>query len=360
MTASSPRPSNSRRPQTRRAPQWVAPVLAAVVAAGATWAVGMTVFKGSLIEAGQPEAVAQASDAQKEQWLLGAQLADLDARAQALAKLSSDKQESAALTAMETTLSQGADLLGQLSYDDQPKPQIPAEYSSSAVSDLATDVAELSHSMSLPPSGDLKQGQKLAQVAFQMNFDARTALEQTEKKQAASLPEPLHGEKAASMNSAGETDGVACISDPSMLVNTPAEIDGPTAESVSLARALDRGYALDYVLQLEAARGTSAAASAIEDQRKELNDQLDRLRSIWTEGCADLRLPAYQLPEGALKNLTKVSSAASDDFASALLTAAGNTDGQAQSVASSVAFEVLYSNQSSKKPQPILNLSSSS
>lgn len=360
MSAPSPHPRNSRRSDSRRAPQWVAPVLAAALAAGTTWGVGMTVFKGALVEAGQPEEVAHSSADQKAQWVLGAELSRLHARAQALAQLSGDQREAKALTALEQTLSQGASLLGQLSYDNEPAVQMPSEATPAAVAELAVDVAELSHDLPVQATGNLDQGKEFAQIAFQMNFDARRLLAHTDKKQSASLPQPLHGSADSQTASDDGSDAVSCLGDPEQLTRTPEDMNAASGESIALSRALDRGYALDYVLQLEAARGPKSSAASIEQERKTLNSQLDRLRSTLGNDCADLRQPAYQMPKDSMDNLDALSSEARNDFSAALVTASGNADGQAQSVISSVAFDVLKSMESSNKPQAILKIDATS
>ena len=232
---------------------------------------------------------------------------------------------------------------------------MPSEATPVVVAELAVDVAELSHALPVHAAGNLDQGKEFAQIAFQMNFDARRLLARIDKKQAASLPQPLHGSADSRMASADDSDAVACLSNLEQLTRTPEDMDAASGESITLSRALDRGYALDYVLQLEAARGPKPAAASIEQERKTLNSQLDRLRSTLGDNCADLRQPAYQMPEDS-DNLDGLSSEARNDFAAALVAASGNADGQAQSVISSVAFDVLKSMESSNKPQVILKI----
>lgn len=346
MNDHSPHSRSSRQQTTKRAPGWIAPVLAAVIAAGATWGIGTTFFKGPLVEAGQPEELSTANEAQKAQWQLGTQFANLSKQATSLQKQATTETETAALKELAQSTNESAQLLGQLRFENQPEVELPASYSPESVAQLASDATELTHSIPGEVVDDFNSGTKIANIAFDVNLDARRTLDITDKKAATSLSWPLQGSDSASTLAQDSPDKVACLVDEKSL--TAAEVSAEQRESVALARALDRGYALDFVLQLQAARGTNSAAQDIEKQRSDLNVQLRSLRSTLPENCSDLRLPAYQLPKNSLANLKSVVADAYRDYGQALLSAAGNVDGQAQQIVSTVAFEVWTGEQASQ------------
>lgn len=338
MTEQSPHSRSSRQATIKRAPAWIAPALAAAVAAGAAWGIGTTLFKGSLVEAGQPEELSTASEAQKAQWQLGAQFADLSKQAQSLQDLAPNEKQAASLQELALSTEESAELLGQLRFDNQPEVEVPDKYSPEAVVQLAQDATELTHSIPSEVIDDFNTGTKIAQIAFEVNLDARSTLSTVDKKAAANLSWPLRGSESASTPPADNPDEVACLADTQLL--TAIEVSADQRESVALARALDRGYALDFILQLKAARGAGSVAQEVEKQRSSLNAQLQSLRSMLPNDCSDLRLPAYQLPKDALANLKDAVAGAYNNYGQALLAAAGNVNGEAQQIVSTVAFEV--------------------
>lgn len=351
MTDPSPRPAKPVQPPAKRAPGWIAPVLVASIAGAATWGIGVTVFRGALVDRGLPDAVSEASADQQAQWGYGAQLADLGSQAAAMASLAENEKIAAALADLGTSLSQGAALLGELHFDDQPPADVPESYSPEKLAALASSVATLSSSIPEFADPDLQRGETLARIAFQINFDARDALKLVDKKQAAQLPPAISAGKADSPEAA---QTVACLADHSLIEGTSSPADQELLEPVVLARALDRGYALDYTLQLNAARGGNATAQAAEKQRTALNSQLRTLRSALPEDCPDLRLPAYELPENGLDRLEKVAAAAQSDYSNALLAAAGNITGDQRSTVAGVVNSALGAQQSQSEAERIL------
>ena len=337
MTEKTPYSSPRSDRQARRAPGWIAPALAGAVAVAVTWGIGSTLFHGALVEHGLPEQVSEASADQRTMWEQGAKLADLASQAQALAKLAPEENASQ-LSALATSLSQGSALLGELRFDDQEPAALPQRYSPDALVALATNVAHASAQMPAFEEPSLPRDSKLAEIAFQINLDARRAVASSGDERDHDLALPLS--KVAGEEKQND-QLVACLPhadllDPAMEITGAQDIE-PTA----VARALDRGYALDFLLQLTAARGAESAEDAIEDRRSELGNQLRGLRDVVDDRCADLREPAYALPEGGLEELAKLSAAAEEDFAEALVVAAGNTDGAAGLEISALAFQAL-------------------
>ncbi len=349
MTDPSPRPAEPHQPPAKRAPGWIAPVLLASIAGAATCGIGVTVFHGALVDRGLPEAVSAASTDQQAQWQYGAQLADLGSQATALAELAENAKVAAALADLGASLSQGAALAGELRFDDQPPAAQPGSYSPEKLEALASSVAALSSSIPDFSEPDLQRGETFARIAFQINFDARDALKLVDKELAAKLPQAITD---ADSPEAAQT--VACLADHSLIEGSSSPADQDLVEPVVLARALDRGYALDYTLQLKAARGSSTAAQAAERERTALNAQLRTLRSALPADCTDLRLPAYELPKSGLNRLKEVAASAQSDYSDALLTAAGNIAGDQQSTVAGVANDALSTQQSKAGAERIL------
>lgn len=336
MTEKSPRSANRNSAPARRAPGWIAPVLAGAVAIAVAWGAGTTIFRGALVERGLPEQVNEASADERSTWLEGAKLADLASRATVLAGLAEEGEGADALAALATSLSQGAALLGELRFDDQEPVVLPESFSSEAVQALAQDVANLSASRPEFDEPLLSRDQMLAEIAFQINFDARDAVAAISGEDDPELAMPL-----STVADDAAAEPVACLPDENLL-DPAAEIQDPAnAEPVAVARALDRGYALDFALQLQAARGTSAAKDELEQQRAQLGSQLQTLRAVIDGQCADLRQPAYALPEDGLEELSSVTANAQVDFSEAMVTAAAMADGSAGQKIAELAFEVL-------------------
>src|SRR5690606_37210582 len=170
------------------------------------------------------------------------------------------------------------------------------------------------------------------------NLDARGTVAALGEEQDLGLAWPL-SEVSGEADQNGQP--VACLPDAALLDPAKKITEAQNIEPTAVARALDRGYALDFLLQLKAARGADAAKDAIEARRSELGRQLHALRSIVDGQCADLREPAYALPEDGLANLAALAQGAEQDFADALVIAAGNTDGEAGTQISATAFSVI-------------------
>ncbi len=323
-----------------------------------TWGIGVTVFRGALVDRGLPEVVADATQDQQAQWVYGSQLADLGHQAAGLATLAETPEISAALTDLSTSLSQGAALLGELRFEDQGAVALAESYSPEALETLTSAVAALSSSVPSFEEPDMPRGETLARIAFQINSDARNALSLADEEQAASLPNALSAGGGTSDQGSVVPPSVACLTDHQLLEGTNAPEDPALVESVGFARALDRGYALDYTLQLNAARSSKSSAKALEQQRIELNTQLRTLRSALPDGCADLRSAAYDLPENGLEALDEAASHAAQDYADALVTAAGNLAGERQASVASIATEVLIDQQKALDAHPLLTTAS--
>lgn len=335
MTENSPRFPSRKKTPSRRAPGWIAPALAGVVAVAVTWGIGSTVFHGALVDHGLPEQVKDASDDERTLWVQGAELADLAARANKLAELTGGV-ESEALANLGASLSQGAALLGELQFEEDSPPQVPSNYTPELAATLLQDVANFSASMPALEEPTLEHNQLLSEIAFQVNLDALDASESLDEKNVPELAKPL-SETTQDENSRP----VSCLPSDDLLNPSTPVGEAKDLESVTVARALDRGYALDFALQLQAARGATAQVDGIEDQRTALGKQLQTLRSVIDTQCSDLRQPAYALPDKGLDNLDKVAADARTDFDEALVLAAGNSDGNARTTIANVAFNAL-------------------
>ena len=90
-----------------------------------------------------------------------------------------------------------------------------------------------------------------------------------------------------------------------------------------------------------------------------MGNQLRGLRDVVDDRCADLREPAYALPEDGLEELAPLSAAAEADFAEALVVAAGNTAGAAGLKISALAFEALSDRHGSSSDYRILETAES-
>ncbi|MGP5720494.1 hypothetical protein ACTXPG_12735 [Glutamicibacter arilaitensis] len=350
MTEKSPHSPSRTTTSVRRAPGWIAPVLSGVLVAAVTWGIGSTVFRGALVERGLPETVNEASDDERTMWELGAQLEDLASQARKLAELAPGESASS-VAALASSLSQGSALLGQLRFDDQQPVALAQSYSPEAVVELASKVSAVSASMPDFSQAELGRDSMLAQIAFQINLDARGTVAALGEEQDLGLALPLS-------EVSGEADQndqpVACLPDAALLDPAKKITEAQNIEPTAVARALDRGYALDFLLQLKAARGADAAKDAIEARRSELGRQLHALRGIVDGQCADLHEPAYALPEDGLANLAALAQGAEQDFADALVIAAGNTDGEAGTQISATAFSVIQALHSSDPANRIL------
>lgn len=350
MTEKSPHSARRTDRQVRRAPGWIAPVLAGAVALAVTWGIGSTIFRGALVERGLPEQVNEASADARMTWEYGAKLADLASQAHALAQLAPEDNASR-LSALATSLSQGSAVLGELRFDDQEPAALPQSFSPDALVALATNVADASSAMPAFAEPSLSRDSKLAQIAFQINLDARSAVASLGEERDVDLALPL---SAVSGEEEQKDQPVACLPKEELLDPAKEITEAQNIEPTAVARALDRGYALDFVLQLTAARGADSAKEAVEARRSELGRQLRGLRATVDEQCADLREPAYALPEGGLEDLAALSAEAEGDFADALVVAAGVSDGAAGAKISAVAFQTLNGQQGSNEEYRIL------
>jgi len=353
MTEKSPNFSDRRKTPARRAPGWIAPTLAGVAAVAVTWGIGSTVFHGVLVDHGLPEQIKDASTDERTLWVHGAALADLGVRANKLAELAKGK-ESEALANLGTSLSQGAASLGELHYEEKSPAPVPQRYSPKLVESLVQDVANFSTSIPSFKEPSLERNDVLSQIAFQINFDARAALAALNSKAAPELAQPL-----SASNDEVASEPVSCLPTPELLEPTATVSNAIDLEPVTVARALDRGYALDFALQLQAARGASMQADGIEKQRTELGKQLNSLRSVVDQQCGDLRQPAYDLPENGLENLNKVVADAQTDFDQALVLAVGNADGDTRKRISALTYEVLSQRSTAGPTQRILETGTS-
>ncbi len=324
--------------------------MSGVLVVAVTWGIGSTVFRGALVERGLPEAVNEASDDERMMWELGAQLEDFASQARKLAELAPEETASS-VAALASSLSQGSALLGQLRFDDQQPVALAQSYSPEAVVELASEVSVVSASMPDFAQSELGRDSMLARIAFQINLDARSTVAALGKEQDLDLALPLS-------EVSGEADQsdqpVACLPDAALLDPAKEITEEQNIEPTAVARALDRGYALDFLLQLKAARGADAAKGAIEARRSELGQQLHELRGTIDGQCADLREPAYALPEDGLANLAALAQAAEQDFADALVIAAGSTDGEAGTQISATAFSTVQALHSTDPENRIL------
>ncbi|UYQ78469.1 hypothetical protein OF385_04785 [Glutamicibacter sp. JL.03c] len=348
MTENSRRFPNRKKRPSRRAPGWIAPALAGVVAVAVTWGIGSTVFHGVLVDHGLPEQVKDASDDERALWIQGAELADLATRANKLAELA-DGDESQGLASLGASLSQGSALLGELQFEEDSPAQAPSSYTPELAATLLQDVANFSASMPALEEPTLERNQLLSEIAFQVNLDALDASESLDEKNVPELAQPL-----SATTQDENSQPVSCLPAGDLLDPSTPVGEAKDLESVTVARALDRGYALDFILQLQAARGSSAEVNGIEEQRTALGKQLQTLRSVIDTQCADLRQPAYALPDKGLDNLDKVAADAREDFDDALVLAAGNSDGEARATIANVAFGALRDDSAGIPDQRVL------
>ena len=336
MTENSTPPAANRSTRVKRAPAWTAPIIAAVLCMALTWGIGMSVFRGSLENRGLPEEIRDSTAEQRQLWQYGSTLADLGAQAKALAAVA-DKETSLALKDLGSTLSYGAQLTGQLSFDDQPGVELAQAFTPAALSELTAKVTQLSTVLPTLPADQSHLGGALTELAYQSNLQARSALRTVQpQKEVDQLPTPL-------IAGAGDTAGepVGCLTDLSLLPTTSEITDPALTDDVLVARALDRGYALDYTLQLQAARGSNDQAPKIEERRAKLNDEIRSVRSVLPDNCADLRQPAYVLPQDGLQDLSSVATAAEEDFATQLVLASGASAHRAQDTLAKTTWQVL-------------------
>lgn len=336
MTENSTPPASNRSPRAKRAPGWIAPVIAAVLCVGLTWGIGMSVFRGSLENRGLPEEIRDSSAEQRQLWQYGSTLSDLGAQAKSLAAVA-DKKSAPALNDLSATLTYGAQLTGQLSFDDQPEVELAHAFSPEALSELIAKVTQLSTVLPTLPADQTHLRGALTELAYQSNLQARRALRTVQSQQSVDqLPSPL-------IVGAGDTEGepVGCLSDLTLLPTSSEITDPELADDVLVARALDRGYALDYTLQVQAARGPKKQAQKIEERRTKLGDEIRSVRSVLPDDCADLRQPAYVFPQNGLENLSSVATAAEEDFVTQLVLASGASENRAQDTLAMTTWQVL-------------------
>ncbi|MGP9489172.1 hypothetical protein ACT3R5_11430 [Glutamicibacter sp. AOP5-A2-7] len=312
----------------------------------------MSIFRGSLEERGLPEEIRGSSKEQLQLWQYGSTLAQLASQADALAALA-DSDSAGALSELSATLAHGSKLVGQLSFEDQPVVPLAQSFSPEAVSKLAEQVAQLSTRMPPVPEEQAPLAPALTQLAFQTNLEARSALRAVAKQESVDqLPAPL-------LSGQGEPEGepVGCLRDHKLLNAETPIADPALHDDVRVARALDRGYALDYILQLQAARGANADAAQIEERRTTLNAELRKVRSVLPGDCADLRQPAYVLPEDGLEELGSLAAEAEADFVQALALASGAARDSAQGTLAETTWQVLLEQRQRGLDPELLNAS---
>ena len=341
----------------RKAPSWLAPVLAVALVLAVIWGLGVTVFRGTLEDLGLPQQIRGSSQEQFFAWQRGAAYADLAVEVRALAELA-DGEAAAPLRALDESLSHAAALLGEVRSADQPGPQLSTDYSPEAAEQVAERVLSMGADVGLERVEDQGLSALLVRAAFEASLDARTLLSTVASDAAVDTSAmPLSGEALPLADGQENAPAlVGCLSDPALLspdAELPPDADAAAAHT---ARALDRGYALDYVLQLQAARGSSQAAPTIEGQRDELNNQLDQLLTAVNGDCADLRLPAYELPEGSMENLADVATELETDFANELLLAVSAATGEGQQALATAAWQHLTGRQDAGEEVQLLGL----
>lgn len=344
----------------RRAPGWVAPVLAVVLVLALVWTLGVTLFRGVLENRGLPEEIRGASDAQFMQWEYGAQLANLAVRATALEGVA-PKTQRESLGALRESLEQGAALLGQVRYEDDQAVSTVGQYSPEAAALLIDDVVALGVRAPIDEAEDAGTAGLLTRVAFEVSVDARGVLADVNSEaKLDELPvpftevDPEENQADASL----EKTAAACLTDPNLLRSGSTLPEDADAAAVSTARALDRGYALDYVLQLQAARGAKEAAQSVEEARKSLANQLKTLRTAVQGGCADLRQAAYNLPDGGLEELSELASGLENEFLDELLAATASTEGEARRILAATTWQALAGQQDEGKEPQLLTSAS--
>lgn len=342
---------------SRKAPSWLAPLLAVVLVLALMWALGVTVFRGALEDRGLPEEIRGSSNEQLREWEYGAQLKQLDQRSETLAALAKEaKQETApALQALHDSLSQASALLGELHYEDEQPTELATSYSAEAATSLADEVLQAGQSVPVNEAEDEAGAALLARIAFEVSLDARSVLHAVQEDDARQVPAPLGStDDAGDAPAQPETGAVACLSDRQLLDQQTALPADTDLVALHAARALDRGYALDYVLQVQAARNGAKQAAIIEQHRQQLAEHLQDLRATVPADCPDLRLAAYDLPGGGLEKLPSLASSLQQEFTTELLLAVGAAEDQTRQVLGDLVWNVTTEQQDAGKPAQLL------
>lgn len=347
--------NNSSATSTPKRPGWAISALIIAVVVAIVWALGVTVFRAELQDRGLPEEIRGSTAEEFAGWRLGATMADLAARAQVLAA-GADDESAAELLALNESLGQAAALLGELRSADTP-PVHTAQYSAAAAQGLAREVLALNQRPLDDLPTDPATKTLVVRIAFETSLDARSVLLAIEPDtETAGVVPPLAAADPSQTVDEATAGPLTCLATTDALQPdaVPAAEDSAT---VRAARALDRGYALDYVLQLQAARGAAAAAPALEAERLELNQQLEAIRSVFAQDCADLRQLAYNLPEGSLQALPDLAAELQRDLRNELLVAISLTDGTARTTLAEVLWQRLSEEQDRGDPADLLSAS---
>ncbi|MCW4465265.1 hypothetical protein OK351_07095 [Glutamicibacter sp. MNS18] len=344
--------NNSSSAPRPKWPGWLTPVMAAALILAVVWGLGVTVFRGVLENRGLPEEVRGSTQEQFAFWHYGTKLDNWATRAGALAQLAEDEASTQALTALRESLERGAALHGAIRYADDEEPVIPTDYSVEMAIALAQEILEPGDRPTGDPTSDPEAASLLVRTVFEASLDARSLLAAVDPESAPDRVAVPLGEIAGNKDDAGI---VTCVLDPGLL-NPDSEIsEGEDSASIRVARTLDRGYALDYVLQLQAARSSAETAATIEAVRNGLNDQLGEIRTVVDSECADLRLPAYDLPEKSLDALAELAAHLETDFENELLLATTLSSGEAQRVLADALWQNLTIRQDAGRPPQLLS-----
>lgn len=331
--------NNSSSVSRSKYPAWLTSVLIVLGVIALVWTLGVTVFRDALEERGLPEEIRGSSAEQFALWQYGTRLADLAGRAEALSQ-HAHEQSAEQLQALHESLANGAALLGEVRTASTGQVS-PSPESDEATKALANEVLALNE-QPVAAQLDGEAASLIVRVAFATSLEARAVI-LAEDPQTDELEFTIPS-SASPQDAADPTMGAAplsCLSNPALLEpGQPMSAEVDTAP-VRAARALDRGYALDYVLQLQAARGDSEAATSIEAERRDLNDRLAAIRTVFAEDCSDLRQLAYDLPEGSLDNLAQLSAQLERDFVNELLSATALTSAEARSTLASTVWQML-------------------
>ncbi|GAB3620359.1 hypothetical protein GCM10027417_16200 [Glutamicibacter endophyticus] len=337
--------AHPKSPVPRRAPRWLAPLLAAVLVIALCWILAVTLLRPLLVQRGLPEGARGVSNEQQQVWQYSARLADLEDRAEQLADLS-EGDTKLALRGLQETLGTSVALLGELSFEDEPQPALAQDYSEQAAAQLAVDAATASAEVPEAPDNAPQVRKVLTHSAVALNLQARAVIAELPKKQ---RPKGLTAPLAAT-GGAADAAPVACLAADEG-VTTPGHGQDAVRD---VAYALDRGYALDYIWQLTAARSGSKAAESREQRRDRLATQLAALRAVRAPDCSDVRAPAYRLPENSLDKLPEVGNAAQRDFAFAVLDAATSTSGAKRAELAKLGVDLFESLAEDKVPFDLL------
>lgn len=346
--------NNSPSALRSRRPVWLTSIVAVLLILAVIWTLGVTVFRGALENRGLPEEIRGASPEQLSSWQFGAELSSLAHQAGSLAQLA-QSETAQSLRDLHESLSQGAALLGQIDIAQAPEQPVPSSYSPESAQKLATEVLALNQQSDLVNDTDPYTASVVVRTLFEVSLDARDVLlasnPEAETKQ---IDAPLSALPETSPEDAASSWRTGCLKDSGLLdPHAPIPADSDLA-AVHTARALDRGYALGYVLQLQAARGASETAPEKEAELRTLNEQLAEIRATLADDCADLRLLAYTLPDESSSDPSALLAGLEIDYVNELLEAIAATSGQAQSQLASMLWQNLSVRQDNGNPAQLL------